>query len=114
MDKNKTISRRDFFKTMGAAGVAAAGLSACGKNGQETSAVEPTGEMTCRTLTGDRVSLLGYGCMRWPMKAAPDGNGQVVDQDEVNKLVDYALAQLIYKPVSRIPQVKAVAAVGRL
>ena len=48
--------------------------------------------MTCRTLTGDRVSLLGYGCMRWPMKAAPDGNGQVVDQDEVNKLVDYALA----------------------
>ena len=25
------------------------------------------------------------------MKAAPDGNGQVVDQDEVNKLVDYAL-----------------------
>ena len=92
MDKNKTISRRDFFKTMGAAGVAAAGLSACGKNGQEASAVEPTGEMTCRTLTGDRVSLLGYGCMRWPMKAAPDGNGQVVDQDEVNKLVDYALA----------------------
>ena len=92
MDKNKTISRRDFFKTMGAAGVAAAGLSACGKNGQEASAVEPAGEMTCRTLTGDRVSLLGYGCMRWPMKAAPDGNGQVVDQDEVNKLVDYALA----------------------
>ena len=32
----------------------------------------------------------------------------------VHNLVDYALAQLIYKPVSRIPQVKAVAAVGRL
>ena len=73
MDKNKTISRRDFFKTMGAAGVTAAGLSACGKNGQEASAVEPTGEMTCRRLTGDRGALLGYGCMRWPMKAAPDG-----------------------------------------
>lgn len=48
--------------------------------------------MTYRTLTGDRVSLLGYGCMRWPMMPNPDGEGQVVDQEEVNRLVDYALA----------------------
>lgn len=45
------------------------------------------GEMTLRTNpnTDDRVSLLGYGCMRWQMK---DG---VIDQDSVNSLVDRAL-----------------------
>lgn len=32
----------------------------------------------------------------------------------VHNLVDYILAQLIYKPISSIPQVKAVAAVGKL
>ena len=92
---NRTISRRDFFKIAGAAGMATAGLTACGdRQGSLTSANagEPGGEMTYRTLTGDRVSLLGYGCMRWPMMPNPDGEGQVVDQEEVNRLVDYALA----------------------
>ena len=32
----------------------------------------------------------------------------------VHNLVDYVLAQLIYKPISGIPQVKAVAAVSKL
>lgn len=75
--------------------MATAGLTACGdRQGSLTSANagEPGGEMTYRTLTGDRVSLLGYGCMRWPMMPNPDGEGQVVDQEEVNRLVDYALA----------------------
>ena len=95
MENKKTISRRDFFKIAGAAGMATAGLTACGdRQGSLTSANagEPGGEMTYRTLTGDRVSLLGYGCMRWPMMPNPDGEGQVVDQEEVNRLVDYALA----------------------
>lgn len=26
--------------------------------------------------------------MRWPTLPAPDGNGNVIDQDEVNRLVD--------------------------
>ena len=50
------------------------------------------GEMTYRTnaVRGDKVSLLGYGCMRWPM--TKDENGKdIVDQEMVNKLVDYAL-----------------------
>ena len=53
---------------------------------------EPTGQMTYRTNphTGDKVSLLGYGCMRWPMKK--DENGKdIVDQEKVNELVDYAI-----------------------
>ncbi len=93
MDK-KDITRRDFFKLMGATGLAATGLAACsGQDDSHTNATPvPTGTMTRRTLTGDSVSLLGYGCMRWPMLPAPDGKGEKVDQDAVNKLVDYALA----------------------
>ncbi len=36
--------------------------------------------------------FLGYGCMRWPLKPAPDSDGNVIDQDAVNELVDYAIA----------------------
>lgn len=39
----------------------------------------------------DKVSLLGYGCMRWPTLPAPDGTGNAIDQEEVNRLVDYAI-----------------------
>ena len=91
---SKEISRRDFLKVMGAASVASAGLAACGGQGAASADIgnQATGEMTRRTLTGDEVSLLGYGCMRWPMKPAADGKGEVVNQDAVNTLVDYALA----------------------
>ena len=93
MDKNKTISRRNFFKQIGAASVAVAGFSACGKgNKAKNGSAEPLGEMTHRTLTGDHVSLLGYGCMRWPMLPSADGKSEVIDQETVNGLVDYALA----------------------
>ena len=95
-EDKKKISRRDFFKIAGAAGAVTTGLAACGNKRTDSSAATntevPTDAMTHRTLTGDRVSLLGYGCMRWPMKDSPDGKGQVVDQEEVNRLVDYALA----------------------
>ncbi len=48
--------------------------------------------MTYRTSPkGERISLLGYGCMRWPMKQNPDGKGEIVDQEAVNRLVDYAI-----------------------
>ncbi len=94
MKDEKTISRRSFLRTMGTAGAVSAGLAACGRGGDPSAGgVEvPSGGMTRRTLTGDNVSLLGYGCMRWPMKPAPDGKGEVVDQEAVNALVDYALA----------------------
>lgn len=95
-EDKKKISRRDFFKIAGAAGAVTTGLAACGNKRTDSSAATntevPTDAMTYRTLTGDRVSLLGYGCMRWPMKDSPDGKGQVVDQEKVNRLVDYALA----------------------
>ena len=51
--------------------------------------------MTYRTnpTTGDKVSLLGYGCMRWPSvggRSAREGNEEI-DQEMVNRLVDFAI-----------------------
>ena len=46
-------------------------------------------EMRTDTKTGDKISLLGYGCMRWPMKKGDDGK-DYIDQDAVNEMVDYA------------------------
>lgn len=50
--------------------------------------------MTFRTdpKSGKKVSILGYGCMRWQM--TKDENGKdIIDQESVNELVDYALAR---------------------
>lgn len=97
MEQNnkKGISRREFFKISGAAGLATAGLAACSDNGGKQEHVDGNvlGEMTYRTTpsTGDRVSLLGYGMMRLPLRKKEDGSGEEVDQETVNKLVDYAI-----------------------
>lgn len=100
-NKNKKdISRRDFLKTLGA-GTAATAAAVYGCKPNNTVSAEggsigevPTDKMTCRVNrnTGDKVSLLGYGCMRWPMRQKADGSGEEVDQDTVNELVDYAIA----------------------
>ena len=84
------MKRRDFIKIAGAATVAVA----CGP-GDKRSGSAVTGEesMVLREnpVSGDKVSLLGFGCMRWPMIAGPDGQ-KVIDQEAVNEMVDYALA----------------------
>lgn len=43
------------------------------------------------SLGNDKVSILGYGCMRWPTVPSPDGKGDMIDQEAVNRLVDYAI-----------------------
>ena len=96
----KNIDRREFLKTAGTAAMAMGGLgviAGCKGSGQGAASAaadnEPTGEMTYRTnsVSGDKVSILGYGCMRWPM--IKDENGkEIVDQEAVNSLVDYAMA----------------------
>lgn len=93
------ITRRDFLKRIGigasATGLALVGCDADKTSGTDTSVNKETSKdkMTYRInpTTGDKVSLLGYGCMRWPMMPSPDGNGEVVDQETVNRLVDYAI-----------------------
>jgi len=98
MDKteNNGLDRRGFLKTLGAGIAASASLYGCSSE-KKTAYGDPAvsdkaiGEMTYReSLTGDKVSLLGYGCMRWPM--TKDENGKdIVDQERVNELVDYAI-----------------------
>ncbi len=99
-DKNrKEISRRNFFKVLGAGSVAT-GAVMVGCKPKNTVSAEggtigevPTDKMTYRTNphTGDVVSLLGYGCMRWPLRTNEKGEEEV-DQNTVNDLVDYAIA----------------------
>ena len=92
------MSRRDFFKVAGAAGLAAAGLAACDGAGREGNAQDggkmPSGEMTLRAnpKTGEKVSLLGFGMMRLPFKEDGEADGgSAIDQEMVNELVDVAI-----------------------
>jgi predicted aldo/keto reductase-like oxidoreductase len=101
MDNNnrQNINRRAFLKSLGAgAAVTTAAMYGCKPD--KKAAAEggmlgqvPTDKMTYRINpnTGDNVSLLGYGCMRWPLRKKPDGTDEI-DQDAVNDLVDYAIA----------------------
>ncbi len=96
-DKKSAINRREFIRRLAAGGAVAgaAALTGCSpKGGTSTASTTaqgdvPTDKMTMRTTptSGDKVSLLGYGCMRWPN--IPDTNK--LDQEMINRLVDYAL-----------------------
>lgn len=97
----QNINRRDFLRRIGF-GATVTGLALAGcdsaknrvtQSGNSNSEV-PTDKMTYRInpKTGEKVSILGYGCMRWPMTQNPAGEGEIIDQDAVNRLVDYAIA----------------------
>ena len=100
---SKNINRRSFLKTLTAGTVVtAAALSGCKtKNDNavgdeyEQQVEPPKGKMTYRInpTTKDRVSLLGYGMMRLPTIDGKSGrkNDSPLDQNMINKLVDYAL-----------------------
>lgn len=68
-------------------------IAGCQKGGAVSENNTEGGEMTLRTNpgNGDQVSILGYGCMRWPMIKDDNGN-DIVDQEAVNRLVDHAMA----------------------
>ena len=95
----KNIDRRSFLKTAGTSALAVSGLSIfAGCKGGRTSGSSQSsgeagnGEMTYRTnsVNGDKVSILGYGCMRWPMIKDSEGK-DIIDQETTNRLVDYAM-----------------------
>ena len=95
---SKDISRREFLKIVGIS-TATAALAGCGSKQSEQTSLQaqgeiPTDKMTMREnpKTKEKVSLLGYGCMRWPTLPAPEKGGNVIDQDAVNELIDYAMA----------------------
>lgn len=94
------IDRKDFVKLLGGAlGVSAAVAVGCSpKKTEELKDAEVSLEMIdpkqmeyrVNPITGDKVSLLGYGCMRLPMKMT-DGDKKEVDQEAWNSLVDLAI-----------------------
>lgn len=101
--KNNNIDRREFLKRLGlgSAALSAATLVGCdskhsASDGNSASTTEiPTDGMTYREnpKTGENVSILGYGCMRWPyLDGGNGGSDKELDQEAINSLVDYAIA----------------------
>ncbi len=87
------MDRRDFLKTAGAGALAVGttSLTGCSFSSDKRTEVSGDASMQMRTSpkNGEKVSLLGYGCMRWPMKKGEDGKDHI-DQEAVNEMVDYA------------------------
>lgn len=79
------MDRRDFLKSA-AVGATAMGLAAC-TAGTDEKKVVSKGEMASHM---DGISLLGFGCMRWPTIEQEDGT-KVIDQELVNAMIDRAL-----------------------
>ena len=96
---SNTIHRREFLKRLGI-GSSLAGLALAGcRKAVNATTTSPDGknegEMTYRKnpKTGENISILGYGCMRWPTKPVENGEEgeDEIDQEAVNRLVDTAL-----------------------
>ena len=95
---HNNMNRRDFLKIMGittaAVGASMVGCTPNKEGTHATAAGVGEGEMTVRVNNkkGDRVGLLGYGMMRLPTIPNEDGTKGTIDQEQVNRLVDYAMA----------------------
>jgi predicted aldo/keto reductase-like oxidoreductase len=99
MEKN--INRRDFIKAAGAGALATGAtiLTGCGPKEDKKPVVVSTNNNPIsdgmpyhlNEHNGDKVSILGYGCMRWSMIKDKDGK-DVIDQEKVNELIDVAMA----------------------
>ena len=87
------MDRREFIKVGAASAAASIALGACDNSSNGSPAPQGSSDaqqgQVARHYEG--VSLLGYGCMRWPTYKAEDGK-QKIDQQKVNDLVDYAIS----------------------
>ena len=88
---SNSFGRRNFLKGL-SVGAASIPLFGCSRKSDG----EKLGAMTMRTnpKTGEKVSILGFGCMRWPSvdgKSTREAGGEI-DQQAVNELVDCAIA----------------------
>lgn len=95
---SQKINRRDFLKVLGA-GAAATATIGCSGGGSNSIAEDsangevPKGQITQKRVAGvdQDITILGYGCMRWPtIPNTPKGENHL-DQEAVNELVDYAM-----------------------
>ena len=75
------MKRRDFIKISGAATLAAACAPKDARPVAGATQDEGPEQMLMREnpKNGDRISALGFGCMRWPMIKDADGK-DVIDQ----------------------------------
>ncbi|MBR5907186.1 MAG: aldo/keto reductase [Bacteroidales bacterium] len=103
--KKENISRRNFVKKIGAAAAVTSvatlsgGIISCKRNklsdGTLAKGEIPKDKMTYRTnpKTNEKVSLLGYGCMRIPSvdNTSTRESDSPIDQEQWNRLIDYAL-----------------------
>lgn len=93
------MKRRAFLKDLGIGAAGALVVSCIGKSGGNEADTQPVhknkGPMTMRKNhnSGDSVSILGYGCMRLPSLNADNtpSDSYNVDQEELNRHVDYAI-----------------------
>lgn len=102
MKSDKNIDRRSFLKVLGeSAIVTSAALVGCTPSIDSSKDKTPSDDgsgnktMTYRTNRhGEQVSLLGYGMMRLPTVSGESARNasNEIDQEQVNKLVDYAIA----------------------
>lgn len=97
MMEKENISRRGFLGTMIAGGtVVAATVAGCDSVKKERNAMQdvPKDKMTYRLNNkGEKISILGYGCMRLPTiknDSARESSAEI-DQEMVNRHVDYAI-----------------------
>lgn len=96
---NTDTGRRRFLRNLGILSAAGA-LASCGvrtdSDSMKSSGEQKGGTMTTRRnpTTGDEVSILGFGCMRFPTVSGGSARDQAdeIDQDMVNRLIDTALA----------------------
>jgi len=99
------MDRREFLKNLGLSSAVIAGAGSLAGCSAKSGALDPSGtqageipkdKMTYRAnpKTGEKVSLLGFGMMRLPSvdgsSVSEDCNDEI-DQEEVNRLVDYAI-----------------------
>lgn len=97
-NNSKIFNRRAFLKALGLGGVTAAAgtvVSCATGDNHDNPQEPPVGKMTYRTDPKDNkeVSILGYGMMRLPtieVPGAEEGDAEI-DQEMVNKQVDYAI-----------------------
>lgn len=96
IDKNN-VSRRGFLKSVaGGSAVVVTAMAGCSSPSEKRNAVQevPKGEMTYRLNNiGEKVSILGYGCMRLPTVSNESAreSSDSIDQEMVNRHVDYAI-----------------------
>ena len=88
------VSRRGFLKSVaGSSAVVAATMAGCSAPVEKQKATQevPKDKMTYRLNNkGEKISILGYGCMRLPTVSNTSARESfdMIDQDMVNRHVD--------------------------